>query len=220
MTSLVAGTSCVDYSNLNNEKKGLNDKGESGQTFRGMMTWIKKNQPPIIILENVCNAPWSEIAQCFRDEGYESTFQRVDTKRYYIPHTRTRVYLFAVKIDKSRKAKMTEETDICDQWKAKVKELERPASATLEAFLFDSDDPRVHKGRQMLAMPGEDSTRANTDWGRCESRHQRARIEEGLGARRPFTNWEAGTSHHSHHTLLKTPPPSVDTSFNPPTTND
>ena len=44
----------------------------------------------------------------------------------------------------------------------------------------------------MLAMPGEESTRANTDWGRCESRHQRARIEEGLGARRPFTNWEGG----------------------------
>lgn len=34
---LVAGTSCVDYSNLNNEKKDLDDAGESGQTFRGMM---------------------------------------------------------------------------------------------------------------------------------------------------------------------------------------
>ena len=28
---LIAGTSCVDYSNLNNEKKGLDDGGESGQ---------------------------------------------------------------------------------------------------------------------------------------------------------------------------------------------
>ena len=44
----------------------------------------------------------------------------------------------------------------------------------------------------MLALPGEDSTRAGTDWARCESRHQRARLEEGLGARRPFTNWEGG----------------------------
>ena len=46
--------------------------------------------------------------------------------------------------------------------------LQRPASATLEAFLFDADDPRVHKGRQMLALPGEDKGRATTDWGRCE----------------------------------------------------
>ena len=33
---LVAGTSCVDYSNLNNQKKGLEQKGESGNTFRGV----------------------------------------------------------------------------------------------------------------------------------------------------------------------------------------
>ena len=180
---LVAGTSCVDYSNLNNERKGLEAQGESGQTFRGMMNWIRKSQPKIIILENVCNAPWEEVAKKFQSEGYHAQFMRVDTKRFYIPHTRTRVYLFACKAD--------DET-LVEQWKSLVKSLERPASATLEAFLFDSDDPRVHEGRRMLARPGEDSTRANTDWGRCESRHQRARLEEGLGQRRPFTHWDGG----------------------------
>ena len=180
---LVAGTSCVDYSNLNNERKGLEAQGESGQTFRGMMNWIRKSQPKIIILENVCNAPWEEVAKKFNSEGYHAQFMRVDTKRFYIPHTRTRVYLFACKAD--------DET-LVEQWKQLVKSLERPASATLEAFLFDSDDPRVHEGRRMLARPGEDSTRANTDWGRCESRHQRARLEEGLGQRRPFTHWDGG----------------------------
>lgn len=33
---LVAGTSCVDYSNLNSQKKGIDAKGESGNTFRGV----------------------------------------------------------------------------------------------------------------------------------------------------------------------------------------
>ncbi|EEH52499.1 SNF2 super family [Micromonas pusilla CCMP1545] len=170
---LVAGTSCVDYSNLNNEKKDIDEAGESGQTFRGMMTWIKKHEPPIVILENVCGAPWDKIAERFRQQGYQADYTRLDTKRYYIPHTRTRVYLVA--------------------WIARVKSLERGASATLEAFLFDSDDPRVHKGRQMLALPGEaTSQRGVTDWGRCESRHRRARKDEGLGNRRPFTDWEGG----------------------------
>ena len=180
---LVAGTSCVDYSNLNNEKKGLEAQGESGQTFRGMMNWIRKSQPPIIILENVCNAPWDQVQKKFEDEGYHARFMRVDTKRFYIPHTRTRVYLFACKAN---------DPTLVEAWKERVKALERPASATLEAFLFDADDPRVHEGRRMLARPGEDSTRANTDWGRCESRHQRARLEEGLGQRRPFTHWDGG----------------------------
>ena len=254
---LVAGTSCVDYSNLNNEQKTINEAGESGQTFRGMMTWVQKKQPPVVILENVCGAPWEQISLAFQAKGYAAHFMRVDTKRFYIPHTRTRVYLFATKVppkpgmaapppgedvhvivkdpnplgrpdrkDKEMIRKPTkykayfdylqelsgkipfDESDcgngyvfdkkkgvggkLIQQWKDQVKQLERPASSTLEAFLFDSDDPRVHKGRQMLALPGEDSTRAGTDWARCESRHQRARLEEGLGARRPFTNWEGG----------------------------
>ena len=249
---LVAGTSCVDYSNLNNEQKTINEAGESGQTFRGMMTWVQKKQPPVVILENVCGAPWEEISLAFQAKGYAAHFMRVDTKRFYIPHTRTRVYLFAAKVppkpgmaapppgedvhvivqDPNRpkgkemirkptkykayfdylqelSGKIPFEDSACGkgyvfdkkkgaagslikQWKDQVKALERPASSTLEAFLFDSDDPRVHKGRQMLARPGEDSTRAGTDWARCESRHQRARLEEGLGARRPFTNWEGG----------------------------
>jgi site-specific DNA-cytosine methylase len=94
---LVAGTSCVDYSNLNNEKKDIDEAGESGQTFRGMMTWIKKHEPPIVILENVCGAPWDKIAERFRQQGYQADYTRLDTKRYYIPHTRTRVYLVAVR---------------------------------------------------------------------------------------------------------------------------
>lgn len=32
---LIAGTSCVDYSNLNNSKKEMDELGESGQTFHG-----------------------------------------------------------------------------------------------------------------------------------------------------------------------------------------
>nr|GAT43454.1 predicted protein [Mycena chlorophos] len=34
---LIAGMSCVYYSNLNNQKQGIDANGESGQTFRGML---------------------------------------------------------------------------------------------------------------------------------------------------------------------------------------
>ena len=42
---LHTGTSCVDYSTLNNEKKTLHDGGESAQTFFGMFEWVKKATP-------------------------------------------------------------------------------------------------------------------------------------------------------------------------------
>ena len=250
---LVAGTSCVDYSNLNNEKKELDAQGESGQTFRGMMRWIDKMQPPLIILENVCGAPWERIRQDFLvKHNYHATFTRFDTKQYYIPHTRMRVYLVATPVRPDVAAKVQAELQrqlklkklphgghldpntmsvafskedggnmskkkkedavakwfqdlesiaaedpasrLPAAWKDLVKRMNRSSSSVLEAFLLPNDDPRVHIAREKLANKARARGRAaggkGTDWARCEARHQRARLEEGLGAKRPFTNWE------------------------------
>ncbi|KAJ3514723.1 hypothetical protein NLJ89_g2214 [Agrocybe chaxingu] len=180
---LVAGTSCVDYSNLNTQKQDIDAKGESGQTFRGMMSWVKQHRPPIVILENVCSAPWDKVQTYFEKSGYSAAYARVDTKTYYIPHTRTRVYLIAVNKKNS---------SIPDTWKDLVtSKLKRPASSTLDAFLLPSDDPRIHTARQKLVQESYgalDRKTGRTDWGRCESRHQRARLEEALGSKRPLTS--------------------------------
>ncbi|KAI8996425.1 hypothetical protein BD414DRAFT_477931 [Trametes punicea] len=182
---LVAGTSCVDYSNLNNEKQDIDANGESGRTFRGMMSWVKKHRPPLVILENVCGAPWDRVVEYFARNGYSAEHLRVDTKTFYIPHTRTRVYLLAV--DQKR-------SSLPDAWMSMLQKLKRPASSTLDAFLLPSDDPRIHQARQKLASEAHTAgtTRGRTDWGRCESRHQRARLEEQLGTKRPLTSWEEG----------------------------
>ncbi|KAI0738504.1 hypothetical protein C8Q80DRAFT_1113269 [Daedaleopsis nitida] len=183
---LVAGTSCVDYSNLNNEKQDIDANGESGRTFRGMMSWVKNHRPPLVILENVCSAPWDRVVEYFERNGYSATYLRVDTKTFYIPHTRTRVYLLAVDQKRSK---------LPDSWKNMIQKLKRPASSTLDAFLLPTDDPRIHQARQKLANEAYHAvgvTRGRTDWGRCESRHQRARLEEQLGTKRPLTSWEEG----------------------------
>lgn len=73
---LIAGTSCVDYSHLNNQQQGIDANGESGRTFRGMLQWVKKHQPPIVILENVCNAPWDAVVEYFAQIKYEARHMR------------------------------------------------------------------------------------------------------------------------------------------------
>ncbi|WVQ93615.1 hypothetical protein IAU59_000691 [Kwoniella sp. CBS 9459] len=187
---LIAGTSCVDYSNLNNVQQDIDANGESGRTFRGMLQWVKKHQPPIVILENVCNAPWDKVVEYFGKIDYDAQYARLDTKEYYIPHTRTRVYLFATPSKKGSKEALA------DKWAVTVKDLKRPWSAPFEAFLLHTDDPNIHRARLDLASAREqrDGTqRKATDWNRCESRHQRARQEEQLGLLRPLTSWqEAG----------------------------
>ncbi|KAJ7255504.1 hypothetical protein B0H12DRAFT_1113809 [Mycena haematopus] len=186
---LVAGTSCVDYSNLNNVKQGLDAKGESGQTFRGMLSWVKQHRPPLVILENVCSAPWARVAEEFEKIGYSAKFSRFDTKFYYIAHTRTRVYLIAVDRKSSK---------VPEEWFSLVtKDLKRPASSALDAFLLPSDDPRIHQARQKLVKESYnalDRRTGRTDWNRCERRHERARSDEELGKKRPLTNWDDGGS--------------------------
>jgi site-specific DNA-cytosine methylase len=183
---LIAGTSCVDYSNLNNEKKDIDAGGESGRTFHGMMTWILKHRPPIIILENVCSAPWTAICKKFESVGYSAEWHRLDTKQYYIPHTRTRGYLLAVDIKNS---------SIPKKWVQRMTEMRREASVSLDALLLESDDPRVHRAREKLVQESYNSDArktGQTDWGRCESRHHRSRLEEQLGQKRPLTQWGEG----------------------------
>lgn len=183
---LVAGTSCVDFSNLNKRKKTIDHDGESGRTFRGMLSWVQRHRPPIVILENVVSAPWPKIKTMLEEIGYSAMHRTLDTKQFYIPHTRQRGYLIAVDLVDS---------PIPQKWHKMMGTMQRPASVTLDAFLLQSDDPRIHREREKLVQesygPGARRT-GQSDWGRCESRHQRTRLEDELGTKRPFTSWVEG----------------------------
>jgi site-specific DNA-cytosine methylase len=172
---LVAGTSCVDYSNFNTKKKQMEEGGESGQTFQGMLKWIDRAKPPIVILENVVGAPWDKKVKLMESYGYAATWQRVDSKKYYIPHTRQRGYLVAIR----KNAKNTVNQKRLNGWKATLKKLERPASASLDELMLSNDDPRVLRGRARLVQERSgggagDSRAGRTDWSKCEARHVRA----------------------------------------------
>ncbi|KAF8338028.1 uncharacterized protein EI90DRAFT_3279585 [Cantharellus anzutake] len=182
---LIAGTSCVDYSTLNNSQQDIDANGESGRTFRGMLSWVARHRPSIVLLENVCGAPWDRVVEKFEKVDYSAKHIRLDTKNYYIPHTRSRGYLVAINGLRHSQWPV--------QWEKKVIQMSRPTSSTLDAFLLATDDPRIHIARKKLvheALAYERKT--GYDWGKCESRHQKARHEEQLGNRRPLTGWEEG----------------------------
>ena len=117
---LIAGTSCVDYSSLNNERKGLADGGESAQTFYGMLQWLEKAKPKCVILENVCSAPWNDVQRALKDTGYASKYIKVDTKRYGLPQTRNRVYCCGFRIDDDEESATT----YAEKWAETLRSLE------------------------------------------------------------------------------------------------
>ena len=185
---LIAGFACVDFSKLNRNPREPGAVGESTDTGRAILTYALLFRPAIVILENVIGAPWDKTVKFIRDETrYSAKYVRLDTKDYYIPQTRNRVYL--VMVDQDRAGSVERADQIADLWVKLVEKLERPASSPFEAFLLDRDDPRVHIGQTEL-RPNSRTTM--TDWTLSRGRHQKVRAILHLGPRRPLTNWIEG----------------------------
>lgn len=224
----VAGTSCVDYSALNNRQKGIDEGGESSRTFHGMLQWVNKHRPPIVILENVVKAPWKAGVKHFESINYAADWIKLDSKKYYIPHTRTRgctsllpsllrpsenelLTRLSVRADliafpnkpkqtksslfdkKSNRMEDLTALQMTAAWKERVKEAARRASAPTEAFLLDTDDPRIFRARQELAhitLKADGTKKGATAWAKCAERHASARADELLGQKRALTDWQ------------------------------
>jgi site-specific DNA-cytosine methylase len=182
---LIAGTSCVDFSRLNKHRKDLDqeDGGESSKTWFAVLAYVKKFRPAIVILENVLHGPWDRMTECYREIDYEPSGTLIDTKNYYLPHTRQRGYL--VCFDKTKAAGGNVD-GIGKQWASLMADFRRHASSSVADFMLPDE---VRTQQQSL----DDNTK-EYDWAACEIRHLQYRQEKRLGNARPFTFWsESGT---------------------------
>ena len=197
---VVAGTSCVDFSSLNTAKKSLDEQGESGDTFRGLLGWVKAHRPLLVVNENVMAAgpknPWPEMQRQLEEAGYAARFLTFDSKEYYVPQTRMRRYMVAVNIAEGgvelEGARLTREAAarVLDDWQELAVAMQRPYTATLDHFLYADDDPVVTSTRRQGEPPRAGS---NMDWTRSLMRNVAVREAQQLGDRRPLTRWdEAG----------------------------
>jgi len=198
---LVAGFCCDDFSTLNNVRKSLREKGESGDTFFALLAYMEKYHPRMAVLENVIGAPWvakymkngdrifdkkkghiqdQSIAEYLSDAGYYTIFVRVDTKDFYLPQTRIRGYMVCI-------LKSAISPKVFAEKKAEfgnlMGNLKRPASAPVEAFLFPSDDPTL----KALHIESK-GDRKPVAWDKCSMLHQKYRNELGIGSKNPLTH--------------------------------
>ncbi|TAQ87372.1 hypothetical protein B7494_g4306 [Chlorociboria aeruginascens] len=238
---LIAGTVCVDFSALNNKPKGLEQRGESGDTFFSLVTFMKYFRPSIVILENIKNAPWVEgkkagagnkkkakSAESEEDaEGaqpknavekhaldwymhqidYATKVFPVDTKMYYLPQTRQRCYMvclnnesevdtnhgFDTKLepqedeDKYNKDYSDKPETMLDECSDVLDKTKHSATAAVDSFLLDNDDPRIH-----FFKGGDEDSREPVRWDKCELGHHDYRTSLKLGIDRALTRWVAG----------------------------
>jgi len=201
----VAGTSCVDFSSMNGKRKAIDEGGESGDTFEGLLAWVKVHRPILVCNENVMgngqNNPWPEMQRRLEDNGYVARFLSFDSKEYYIPQTRTRRYMVAINVGKGapqiqddRKLTRTVANQVLDDWEELVTALKRPYTATLDHFLYPDDDPIVAKARRQGENKNE--RRHEVDWTRSLMRNNKAREDGNLGDQRPLTRWDDADNIH------------------------
>jgi site-specific DNA-cytosine methylase len=186
---LVAGFSCVDFSVLNNERRSLDDSGESGQTFRAILAYVEKHRPPIVVLENVRHAPWKKIVEVWEKLGYWVDYKIVDTKHFYLPQTRERGYMIC--IDASR---VEGDQSPVPAWSALVDNFKRPASSPFTSWTLTEDEKVQRDQREVISKRQGPLTRAAADWSLYKIRHQDYRREAGLGIKRPISNYQDGGS--------------------------
>ena len=180
---LVAGTSCVDFSRLNSRKRGIEEDGQSGQTFAGMLAWVGAALPRVVLLEDVCGAPWSAICEAFVRLGYAMETTQVDSKHYLVPQTRVRGYAIGF-----REKKLHE-------WAPVLHRMAWPgAQPMLSSYILPGLAGEAISARGTLTAVRRKAA-PSFEWTRCERRHKKARVDELLGPGRPCTGWvEGGTA--------------------------
>ena len=103
------GYSCKDLSTLNNHSgkyKGnclKTGQGSTGATWQGNLQWVRRSQPPILLIENVRAAlKGQNLAQMktdLSDAGYEISYDLLNALQFYMPQDRLRAWICAMRRD-------------------------------------------------------------------------------------------------------------------------
>lgn len=216
---LIAGTSCVDFSPLNGNKLKLDDFGESGATFFAALQYMKIARPKIVIFENVLSAPWTTKKDRKGNEtigmdvhvnkiAYASQNVILDTKDFYLPHTRCRGYMICIDMENAYATLCPEPnpdptdeeirtfgtsqsmTDMFTDWVVLVKKLGCKASVPVDSMLLSADDAHVVGMRD---SEREEKPRGTTPWEKCRVGHKNYRSEKRLGTQHVITDWVDGS---------------------------
>ncbi|KAF2739409.1 hypothetical protein EJ04DRAFT_559764 [Polyplosphaeria fusca] len=174
---LIAGFVCKDLSRLNSNPKTLEDQGESGDTWLAVYSYVKKFHPSVVLVENVQSTPknWNDVKSAWAGIGYEAEWGYFDTKNYYLPQTRNRMYMIAIN------AKLFGDgaDEAAHLWKETMLKLQRRCSSPFEAFLTEHvPDQPVYQSRV-----------SEVSWDLCKLSYAETRSAEGLGLKRPISQW-------------------------------
>lgn len=121
---VIAGFVCKSVSTENNEREKFSNCikegcGKTGETFDGVIGYVKKYRPSVVIMENVKGLVMKNkgaepvihhVSASFKRAGYAFDYKVLDTRDYLLPQRRNRCWMWAFKgegLKKQQAAKAT-----------------------------------------------------------------------------------------------------------------
>jgi site-specific DNA-cytosine methylase len=162
---MIAGSSCVDYSGLNSNRKEFGEAGESFETLEAAIQYAKAHCPLLIILENVMRFPWDKVEALWRAMGYATKVALLDSKDFALPQTRQRGYMIAVRRVVIGRPDLNLDADAAvEKWFIIMENLQRRASSPFTDFILEDDSEELEKYNQQAVVqiaPNKNSPWAN-----------------------------------------------------------
>jgi site-specific DNA-cytosine methylase len=120
---VIAGFVCKSVSTENNKRSMYANCiregfGKTGETFDGVMAYVRKFKPAIVICENVkgltmktkdehgsiCEPVINHVQQCFKRAAYSFDYHILDSSDFLLPQRRARVWMWAFRGRESQTA--------------------------------------------------------------------------------------------------------------------
>jgi site-specific DNA-cytosine methylase len=186
---MVAGSSCVDYSGLNQHQKEFGEEGESYDTLMATVKYAEKHTPQMVILENVLNFPWEEVEGLWHAQGYATKVALLDSKNFYLPQTRQRGYMIGLRREVNGHPKLELDADAAVlEWFKIMEKLQRRASSPFTDFILADDSEELAKYNQQAGA--QISVTKNVPWAKTRVECTSCRSTNFLGFKKPLTEWE------------------------------
>ncbi|CAK8986137.1 unnamed protein product [Durusdinium trenchii] len=135
----ITGFVCKSVSTENNDRKAYKNcikegSGETGETFSGMMDYIKKHTPLVVIAENVKgittkndgNPPVIlQVVDAMKKAGYHFDYKLLNTSDFIIPQSRNRCWMVGLRRDQFSECDVEEIFDMVEQMKSPAMDLKK-----------------------------------------------------------------------------------------------
>jgi len=205
---LFAGFSCKDLSSMNSYRKTLAEMGTSGSTLRGVLDYVERYRPRMVLLENVWAIAKANqigfrqvdlVMEGLRARGYASGYRLLNSCDYYVPQIRHRIWMWGIRIDGAPTGPGKEaevmacaeraSRSVAPRFDAILTALEEPCALHFEDFMLDDDHPDVRAHFELMSSKQRASVTTKKkgvkrDWTQKYGNH---RTENDYQYERPYT---------------------------------